>query len=138
MPSLALAQPTLAAGTGSRQLSPNNINIEGVLRGAAENAGYTPGADTSSFAKIVAAWIRFFIVLVGLIFITILVYGGWLWLTSAGEEDAITKAKKVISAGFIGMVLMLMSWAISNFIVNRFTEAALSNPSGPGVIGPPI
>jgi cytochrome bd-type quinol oxidase subunit 2 len=56
--------------------------------------------------------------LVGLIFLIFVLYGGFMWMTSQGEKDKIDKAQKIIKNSSIGVVLIMLSYAIVTFIVN--------------------
>lgn len=44
-------------------------------------------------------------------------------MTSGGEEEKIETAKKYIKNGIIGIVIILMSWAIATFIISRLGGA---------------
>lgn len=59
----------------------------------------------------------------GIITIILVLYGGFLWMTSFGEEDKISQAKKIISAGVVGLVLVLAAYAISLFVINSLITA---------------
>ena len=61
--------------------------------------------------------------LVGIAFVIIIMYGGWNWLTAAGNEEEITKAKKWIVNGSIGLVVILASYVLSNFILSAILSA---------------
>lgn len=52
----------------------------------------------------------------GLALVVILV-GGIAYMTSAGEEDKITKAKKIITSGLIGAAIILCSGFILSILV---------------------
>ena len=50
--------------------------------------------------------------MLGLIAVVMIIYGGFTWMTAAGNEERITKAKGVLKAAIIGLVVILLSWAI--------------------------
>ena len=56
-----------------------------------------------------------------IIFIIILLYGGIRYLTSMGEEAAMTSARKTIFAALIGIVVVFSVWAIAQFVINALT-----------------
>ncbi len=49
----------------------------------------------------------------------IVLYAGTLWMTSAGNEDKITKAKNTLKAGLIGLGIILSAWIIVTFAIGR-------------------
>ncbi|OGH64549.1 MAG: hypothetical protein A3J66_01650 [Candidatus Magasanikbacteria bacterium RIFCSPHIGHO2_02_FULL_47_14] len=58
--------------------------------------------------------------LVGLIFLVLMVYAGYLWMTARGESEQIDKARQIITASIIGLVIVLSAYAISTFVTGRF------------------
>ena len=60
--------------------------------------------------------------LVGVISLAIMVYGGFRWMTSAGNEETIGEAKRTLIAGTIGLVVILISWSIVYFIINSLVD----------------
>jgi cytochrome bd-type quinol oxidase subunit 2 len=64
--------------------------------------------------------INLVLVVVGLIAIVFLIWGGFRYITSAGNEESAEKAKKTIQNAIIGLVVVILSYtviiAISNFL----------------------
>jgi hypothetical protein len=67
--------------------------------------------------------IRIIVGFLGIITILIILMGGFKWMTSGGSEDKIGEAKKLISAGVVGLVVVLAAYAIASFVVNSLTTA---------------
>ncbi len=61
--------------------------------------------------------------LLGTITIVLIVYGGFLWMTAAGNDDAVSKAKKIMIAGVIGLVIVLSAFAIASYVVEQLNDA---------------
>ena len=57
----------------------------------------------------VTNWILGFVAIIATL---IVIYGGVLYLTAAGNEEAVEKAKKTISYGIIGVVICGLAYAI--------------------------
>jgi len=55
---------------------------------------------------------------VGAVFVILFLVGGVQYLTSAGNEESATKAKKLLTDAVIGLVIVLASWAVANWILN--------------------
>jgi hypothetical protein len=96
---------------------------------ATVNLGLTPevgnaiGLGTTDIRVIVARIIRNFFALLGIIAVVLILYGGFLWMTSNGEEGQIDKAKRVILNAVIGLAIILSAVAITQFILSRLLEA---------------
>ena len=58
----------------------------------------------------------------GIIFFVLVIYGGFLWMTAAGSEEQVGKAKKIIVYAAIGIIIILSAYVITNFITTEFTK----------------
>ncbi len=54
--------------------------------------------------------------LVGIIFLILMVYAGFLWMTARGDSSQIDKAKQIIISSMIGLVVTLSAYAITAFV----------------------
>ncbi len=61
--------------------------------------------------------------LLGIIAVVIILYGGFIWMTAAGNEERVDKARKMIVAGVIGLAIILSAYAIARFVVNSLVNA---------------
>lgn len=68
----------------------------------------------------------------GVIAVSIVLYSGFLWMTSSGEEEKVGKAKKILKAGLIGLVIVLSAWAIVTFVFSKLSGAINGNDIGGG------
>jgi len=77
-------------------------------------AGYNTSQDVAEtgLARIVGSVARAVISLLGVIFISYTIYGGYLWMTARGNDENISKAKNTIRDGIIGMIIILAAGAI--------------------------
>lgn len=55
--------------------------------------------------------------LVGLVILVMVIYGGFLYMTSGGNEDRMAKAKQTLMYAFIGLALVVLSYGIVFFVV---------------------
>ncbi|MFA5128261.1 MAG: hypothetical protein WC457_04690 [Patescibacteria group bacterium] len=93
--------------------------IESNLQAAAETgAGFASPVDPRVQAAI---YIRYALQVVGILFVCLMVYAGFLWMTAGGNEDNIDKAKKLIMAAVIGLVIVLTSYSITYFVAKLVT-----------------
>ncbi|MFH0873733.1 MAG: IPT/TIG domain-containing protein, partial [Candidatus Komeilibacteria bacterium] len=70
----------------------------------------------------------------GILLILYLLYGGFIWMTSGGNEDKIDQAKRIIVSAVVGLVLVLASFAIATFIISNL-QKAVSPGTGTGTGG---
>lgn len=66
---------------------------------------------------------------IGTIFLCLIVYAGYLRMTAHGEEDKIKKSTEIVTAGIIGIAIVLISYAITIFVTENVQQAALQGTS---------
>lgn len=82
-----------------------------------KDIGDASGIDTSQDVGIVAGGIiSAALSLVGIIFLILMVYAGFLWMTARGDSSQIDKAKQIIVSSMIGLVVTLSAYAITAFV----------------------
>jgi len=59
----------------------------------------------------------------GVVFLVIILYAGFLWMTAGGEEEKVKKAKSLIFQGIIGLVIIVAAYAISSFVMGSLYNA---------------
>jgi hypothetical protein len=93
----------------------------------AGTAGFGAGATERTLPEILGNVIKVFLSIVGIIFLVLMVYAGYLWMTAQGEEQKVEKSKDTIKAAVIGLIIVVAAYAITNFIVSGLIEAAGSS-----------
>ncbi len=84
--------------------------------------------DVKSFANTI---INFALLFLGFICVVVIIYSGFLYVTSAVDEEATGKAKTNIINAIIGIVLIMASFAIVNTVLKAPTQtggAAVTSP----------
>ena len=86
--------------------------------------------EAPSILLIIGNVIRVAIGLVGIIFVILAIYAGFLWMTAAGSDEKVDKAKKTLTNAVIGIVLVVAAYAIASFVL----QTAIF---GPIIVGQP-
>lgn len=88
---------------------------------------------------IIASIIRVLLGFLGIIAVGYIMYAGFLWMTSEGDEGKIEKAKDTLKNALIGLIIILASFGIASFIISRLYggggaggPGSSGGPSGPG------
>jgi len=66
--------------------------------------------------------IKVFLGFVGAIFFCIILYAGYVYMTSGGDPEKIRKAKQWMINGTIGLIIIFASYSIVSFIFNALTD----------------
>ncbi len=92
----------------------------------------------ANFSEYVKLWYNFVLGTVGIVAAVMIMWGGFKWLTSRGESEAIKDAKERIIGAITGLVLAFLSYTIL-FLINpnlvylsmpELTKADFSNLAG--------
>lgn len=76
-----------------------------------------------SFRSLVLTIVNFALTFLGLIAVVMIIYGGFLYVSAAGNEEKINQGKKIIMYAVIGIVIILLSFAIVNTVLTAGTGA---------------
>ena len=71
----------------------------------------------ASLRQLVLTFLNFFLGFLGLIAVIMVIYGGVLYVTAAGEQDKVDKGKKIIMYSVVGIVIILLAFALVNTIL---------------------
>lgn len=82
------------------------------------------GLPSFDIRTMVAGVIRSLLGFIGLLLVLIIMMGGFKLMTSGGNEERRAEAMATIKNGIIGMLLIMMSSSISNFVVDAVMNAA--------------
>ena len=99
----------------------------GLLKGAADTAGYDKNTKETAFASTLGLVIRIALSFSGVIFLILMVYAGFLWMTARGEEAQVDKAQKLIRSAVIGLIITVGAYSITNFIVPKKVEKTVGS-----------
>ncbi len=85
--------------------------------------GYGPITDENyNIAKFIGNFIiKPAVGLLGLIFFCLMIYAGFLWMTAAGDDKKISRAREILQAAVIGTVIVLAAYAITGFVFNSLS-----------------
>lgn len=83
--------------------------------------GETTGNPTD-IRQVVVNIIKVFLSFLGLIFLILIIWAGFKWMTSGGNQDKVGEAKNQIKNAIIGFVIILLSYAITNFLAHCTLE----------------
>lgn len=80
------------------------------------------GLGTTDPVVIVAQIVNVFLRLLGLLSVLFMLYGGWIWIWARGNDEEITRAKDIIRGSIIGLIVILSSYGIMQWVFYYLTE----------------
>ena len=94
--------------------------------------GNTYGSATpTDIRTVVAQIIDVVLGLLGVVFIVLMVYAGFKYMTSAGNEEKTSEALGLIRNAVIGLIIVLLSWVITRLFVYVLGRVVMNNAVDP-------
>ncbi len=95
-----------------------------VVQNIAGESGFKTDVDEDTLiTSFVATLINAVLSMLGLIFVILTIISGIRWMTAAGNQERVTKAKAAIKQSLIGLFIVVASWgfwALILRIINQF------------------
>ncbi len=94
------------------------------MKDVATIGGYAE-ADKTSLSAMAGRIVRIAFSFLGIIFLGLTLYGGFLWMTAQGDSKQVDKAKTIIKNSTIGIIVLTAAFGIY-LIVLRIMDAGLT------------
>jgi len=91
-------------------------NINELTQPVGEKAGYDTKVDKYEVSRIIGRVVQGAMVLIGMIFLVLTIYAGFLWMTAGGNEESVTKAQDILKQSVIGLIIVLSAYGITVFV----------------------
>jgi amino acid transporter len=102
------------------QLSPSvKVNEELQTGKLADLSGLN---QDTSLASVISSLITVFLSFLGIIFLILMIYSGYNWMTAGGEEEKVKKAQSTIKKAIIGLIITVSAYSISYFVFNSLNQ----------------
>ena len=85
------------------------------------NAVTPSGTSTTTLPEYIQIIINVLIGLIGVIAVIMLIYGGFTFVLSGGDEKATKRARETILFAVVGIVIAILAFAIVNFVIGSFS-----------------
>lgn len=82
--------------------------------------------------EIVGLVIRAVLGIVGSLALLMFIYGGFLWVTSAGNDEKVKKGKDIIVWASIGLAVIFFSYIMVTFVIGALTGSSGAETTGTG------
>lgn len=93
-------------------------------------AVYGAGTDTNVATFIGQNIIQPALGFVGIIFLLLMLYAGFLWMTAGGNTSQVEKAKNILVSTIIGTVLIVSAYVITTTVFNALSGNSASQAQG--------
>jgi len=112
--------------------------IKGGLAGAGKSSGLQQqtGSQTNNLESMVGSLIGSLLSVVGLLLLVYLIYGGFKYMTAGGDSKGVQEATSIIRNAVIGLIIIVLSYYIADWIMRQLTTAATGTTSTPATSPP--
>ncbi|KKW32633.1 MAG: hypothetical protein UY76_C0021G0004 [Candidatus Uhrbacteria bacterium GW2011_GWA2_52_8d] len=87
--------------------------------------GTALGTDaTNTLPELIGNIIQVLLSVLGIIFVVLVVYAGFLYLTAGGEDTKVKKAKTLLTQSVIGLVIIVAAYAIAAFVIDALVDVS--------------
>ncbi len=103
-----------------------NASLEGMktsLDSAAGDLKPDSGSSGEYIPAIIGNLINAVLSVIGILLLVYLIYAGFLWMTSGGEDKKAEQAKTMIKNAIIGLLIIATSFVIADFVLNAMIQA---------------
>ncbi|MBI2644640.1 hypothetical protein HYW94_00475 [Candidatus Uhrbacteria bacterium] len=95
---------------------------------AAFNSGLEAARDGAGVANkgieaFIGVLVQAVLGLVGVIFLILIIYGGFKWMSAAGQGKQLEEAQKMITHSIVGLIIVVLAYAISTFLLKALQGA---------------
>ena len=106
---------TSSSGQPAPGATSGQASILGRLRNAVSGA-YDSSTDENTMSRVAGLVVNVVFSILGVIFVFLIVYAGYQWMTAQGDKIKVTKGQSVIRTCVIGMLVTAGAYAIWQFI----------------------
>lgn len=126
--SLTLAVPTLVPALASTATA-DNIQ-SGFCTGVNNGANNTNNSDCgtagnsttgTNLSGVASKIVNIFSIIVGIVAVLMIIYGGFRYITSGGASDKVGSAKNTLIYAVIGLIVVALAQLIVHYVINTAT-----------------
>lgn len=123
----ALLVPAVAAVSVGTAVAVNNIR-DGVCSGVGQATG-NKGCGTEGqggnldLSNIAAKIVNIFSVIVGIVAVIMIIFGGFRYITSGGDSNRVGGAKNTLIYAIIGLIIVALAQVIVHYVLNTASSA---------------
>ncbi|MDD4332597.1 MAG: hypothetical protein PHT51_00610 [Patescibacteria group bacterium] len=108
--------------------SQSDPTVSSLLDEIGTSAQYDTGQKDLSI--LVGNVIKIFLSLLGVFFVVLTIYAGFLWMTARGDAEQVKKAQTLVTNAIIGLIIVVSAYAITYFVTYSITNSINTQTRG--------
>ena len=81
------------------------------------------GLGSADLTDTIGSLIAALLSVLGVIFLLLIIWAGFKWMTAQGDPKKVTAAKDILITSVVGLIILLSAYAISTFVIDSLTKA---------------
>jgi len=117
--SMSLVLPILAQAQSTQQPSPSANTAKGIINKQLNDleAIGLPAEPANPVDPIINL-VKMCLSVLAVVFLILIIYAGFRWMLSGGNSETIEKAKKIMIAAAVGLLIIFLSYSVTLFVFN--------------------
>lgn len=123
--------PSFVLAQANPQTSETYTSVADATRNQTVSFMHTSGLQSATRAdNIVGSIIKTVLSLLGIVFLILIIFSGYQWMTAGGNEEQVSKAKDRIRNAVIGVVIVVLAYAITAFVFKNLPGGSSGTTPG--------
>lgn len=111
--------PTISASAACSKIA-SQVGIGASAASSGDAACETPtGVDPTGIGKIAQGLVNIFSLVVGVVAVIMIIYGGFRYITSGGDSGRVGSAKNSLIYAIVGLIIVALAQLIVKFVLNQ-------------------
>lgn len=120
---LLIALALVALPFGAARISPvQAVGLDDISTNLSDTNDGTGLAD-QPLTETIGSLIGVLLSILGVVFLLLIIFAGWTWMTAQGDSKKVDKAKDILITSVVGLVILMSAYAISDFVIDSLVEA---------------
>jgi cytochrome bd-type quinol oxidase subunit 2 len=121
-----VAVASAACSTTGSNVS-KGVNIATGSPSSTDNCSSSAGVSNSDIGKAAKEIVTLFSIIVGVVSIIMIIYGGFRYITSGGDSGKVGNAKNTLIYAIVGLVIVALAQLIVHFVLNQASNVGASS-----------
>lgn len=127
---LTLLAPTVVPAIASASCSATASSVSqgvNIATGASTNNCSSASVNNNDIGKAAREIVTLFSIIVGVVSILMIIYGGFRYITSGGDSGKVGNAKNTLIYAIVGLVIVALAQLIVHFVLNQASNVGSSS-----------
>jgi energy-converting hydrogenase Eha subunit B len=116
--------PALASTAFANNITDNLCQGTNAAANGGTSENCTPGTGgTTTLSTLASKVVNIFSLIVGIVAVIMIIYGGFRYITSGGDSGSVGNAKNTLIYAIVGLIIVALAQFIVHYVLNTTTTA---------------